>query len=145
MVLEQDILPYLQWFFGGATTFGALPKFLLVVLGLGLLSLLGGYVMAAARHGLLRGGDITYRTVSAGFRELLETSPRRGLGVGTTGNERSVAAARVGSVGGFCDHSRVRRLVFENEPSGPRQALHQLCPDRDDLFGPGNRLAIECV
>ena len=77
MVLEQDILPYLQWFLGGADSLGALPRFLLIVLGLGLLGLVGGYVMAAARHGLLRGGDITYRTVSAGFRELFEMSPRR--------------------------------------------------------------------
>ena len=77
MVLEQDILPYLQWFLGGAESLGALPRFLLVVLGVALLGLLGGYVVAAARHGLMRGGDITYRTVSAGFRELFEMSPRR--------------------------------------------------------------------
>ncbi|MGI9428747.1 MAG: ABC transporter permease, partial [Bythopirellula sp.] len=77
MVLEQDILPYLQWFLGGPEGLGALPRFLLIVLGVGLLGLVGGYLVAAARHGLLRGGDITYRTVSAGFRELLEMSPRR--------------------------------------------------------------------
>jgi len=77
MVLEQDILPYLQWFLGGDGVFGALPRFALIVLGIALLGLLGGYVLAAARHGLLRGGDLTYRTVSSGFRELLETSPRR--------------------------------------------------------------------
>jgi len=77
MVLEQDILPYLQWFLGGAESLGALPRFLLIVLGVGLLGLVGGYVVSAARHGLLRGGDITYRTVSAGFRELFEMSPRR--------------------------------------------------------------------
>ena len=77
MVLEQDILPYLQWFLGGDGAFGALPRFALILLGIALLGLLGGYVLAAARHGLLRGGDLTYRTVSTGFRELLETSPRR--------------------------------------------------------------------
>ena len=77
MVLEQDILPYLQWFLGGSESLGAFPRFLLIVFGVSLLGLVGGYVVAAARHGLLRGGDITYRTVSAGFRELLEMSPRR--------------------------------------------------------------------
>lgn len=77
MVLEQDILPYLQWFLGGADSLGALPRFFLIVLGIGLLGLVGGYILSAARHGLLRGGDITYRTVSAGFRELFEMSPRR--------------------------------------------------------------------
>ena len=77
MVLEQDILPYLQWFLGNSESLGALPRFLLVVIGVALVGLLGGYVIAAARNGLLRGGDITYRTISAGFRELLEMSPRR--------------------------------------------------------------------
>ncbi len=77
MVLEHEILPYMQWLLGGAGSLGALPRFLLVMLGMGLLALLGGYIMAAARHGFLRGGDIVYRTVSSGFRELLEMSPRR--------------------------------------------------------------------
>lgn len=77
MVLEQDILPYLQWFLGSEEAFGALPRFLLVVLGIALLGLLGGYIVAAARHGVLRGGDMVYRTVSGGFRELFEMSPRR--------------------------------------------------------------------
>jgi hypothetical protein len=77
MVLEQDILPYLQWLLGTDESLGALLNFLLIVIGIGLLGLLGGYLVAAARHGILRGGDITYRTVSAGFAELLQMSPRR--------------------------------------------------------------------
>lgn len=77
MVLEQDILPYLQWFLGNGDMLGALPRFLLIALSIAILGLFVGYLVAAARHGLLRGGDITYRTVSAGFRELLEMSPRR--------------------------------------------------------------------
>ena len=77
MVLEQDILPYLQWFLGSSEFLGALPRFLLVALGVSLLGLFVGYAVAASRHGLLRGGDITYRAISAGFRELLEMSPRR--------------------------------------------------------------------
>ncbi|TWU25828.1 ABC transporter permease [Bythopirellula polymerisocia] len=78
MVLEHEILPYFQWLWsGGAGSIGALPRFLLVALGLGLLGLMLGYVIAAARHGLLRGGDIVYRTITNGVRELFETSPRR--------------------------------------------------------------------
>lgn len=77
MVLEQDILPYLQWFLGNGEALGALPRFLIVAFGIALLGLIGGYLIAAARHGLLRGGDVTYRTVSSGFRELLDMSPRR--------------------------------------------------------------------
>jgi len=78
MVLEREILPYLQWLLwssGGAL--GALPHFLLVVLGTGLLALLVGYCISAARHGFLRGGDHVYRVVASGFRELSEISPRR--------------------------------------------------------------------
>ncbi len=80
MVLEQEILPYFQWLWsGGAGSIGALPRFLLVALGLGLLGLMLGYAIAAARHGLLRGGDIVYRTITNGVRELFQTSPQRVL------------------------------------------------------------------
>ena len=78
MVLEKEILPYLQWLLrGDSDSLGALPHFLLVVLGMGFLALLIGYCLSAARHGFLRGGDRVYRVVSSGFRELLEISPRR--------------------------------------------------------------------
>lgn len=78
MILENEIIPYLQWLWSGsASSIGALPRFLLVALGLGLLGLVLGYIVAASRHGLLRGGDLVYRTVTTGVRELLSTSPRR--------------------------------------------------------------------
>src|SRR5690606_20965087 len=78
MILENEILPYLQWLWAGSSdSIGALPRFLLVALGLGLLGLLLGYFVAAARHGFLRGGDIVYRTRSHGVVELLQSSPRR--------------------------------------------------------------------
>jgi hypothetical protein len=58
MVLENEILPYLQWLLGGeGAALGALPRFALVMLGLGLLSLVVGYLFAAARQGNLGGGD----------------------------------------------------------------------------------------
>jgi len=78
MVLEREILPYLQWLLrGDAGSWGALPHFLFVVLGMGFLALLVGYCISAARHGLLRGGDHVYRVVSSGFREIVEILPRR--------------------------------------------------------------------
>ena len=78
MVLEHEILPYLQWLLGGeGNALGALPRFCLVMIGLALLALVGGYVFAAARHGMLGGGDLVFQTVSSGFREMLELSPRR--------------------------------------------------------------------
>ncbi|MCG8451102.1 MAG: hypothetical protein MI725_16155 [Pirellulales bacterium] len=78
MVLEREILPYLQWLLQGESGWwGALPHFLSVVLGISLLALLLGYCFAAARHGFLGGGDQVYRVVSSGFRELTEMSWRR--------------------------------------------------------------------
>jgi hypothetical protein len=79
MVLEQEVLPYLQWLlYGGeGQFFGALPRFGLVFFAVLLFSLLVGYAIAASRRGLLRGGDYTYRTVASGLGELFQTSPRR--------------------------------------------------------------------
>ncbi|MEM9659936.1 MAG: hypothetical protein AAF961_16350, partial [Planctomycetota bacterium] len=79
MVVDRQILPYFEWLFTGGPdqTMGALPRYLLVLLGVGLLLLLIGYAIAAARRGLLRGGDVAYRTVSNGIVELLQTKWRR--------------------------------------------------------------------
>lgn len=78
MVLEQQLLPYFQWLItGGDRGLGALPSFALVCLGLAMAGLIVGYTIAASRYGLLRGGDVTYKTISEGLRELLQTSPRR--------------------------------------------------------------------
>ena len=79
MVLEHEVLPYLQWLlYGGESDFfGALPRFLLVFAGVLLLVLLVGFSIAAARRGLMRGGDYAYRTVASGLGELFQTSPRR--------------------------------------------------------------------
>jgi hypothetical protein len=78
MILEEEVIPFLQWlWYGGPGSIGALPRFLLIALGVGIIGLVGGYIIAAARHGLLRGGDIVYRTITTGVRDLLDTSPRR--------------------------------------------------------------------
>ena len=77
MVLERDILPYLQWLLGNADTVGALRQFVFVMLGIGLLALVGGYLVAAARNGFLRGGDLVFKTVSSAFLEFIQISPRR--------------------------------------------------------------------
>ena len=77
MVLEREILHYFDWLFAHEGVWGALPHYLLIAAALGFLALVVGYLLSAARYGLLRGGDVVYRTVSTGVRELLETSPRR--------------------------------------------------------------------
>ncbi len=78
MVLENEIHPYFEWLLRNTDgTFGALPRFLLVILAVALLGLLLGYIFAAARKGFLRGGDQVFSTVTTGIRELLDISPRR--------------------------------------------------------------------
>ncbi|MAT70578.1 MAG: hypothetical protein CMJ58_13755 [Planctomycetaceae bacterium] len=78
MVLERQILPYLQWLlYGEPGGMGALLRFVLVLLGVGLAALVIGFLVAALRYGFARGGDMTYRTVSGGFVELLHTRWRR--------------------------------------------------------------------
>ncbi len=78
MVLEREILPYLQWLlYGNEDSLGALPRYLLVILAVALLGLMGGTVMTVARRGLMRGGDRIYTIVVTSFRELLNMSPRR--------------------------------------------------------------------
>lgn len=79
MVLEEQLLPFLDWLLrgGDGQYFGALPRFFLAVGGVGLFGLIVGYLIAAARRGLLAGGDFTYRTVADGFGELIQSSPRR--------------------------------------------------------------------
>jgi ABC-type transport system involved in multi-copper enzyme maturation permease subunit len=80
MVLEQEILSYWQWLVGGSGgSLGALPHFLLIALGLGLLGLVIGFLVSASRLGILRGGDQVYRTIATSFRELYDFSPRRVL------------------------------------------------------------------
>lgn len=77
MVLEREILPYFDWLFMHEGMWGALPRYFMIAAVLGFLALVIGYIVSAARYGLLRGGDVVYRTFSQGVRELLETSPRR--------------------------------------------------------------------
>src|SRR4249920_334282 len=79
MVLEHQLLPYFDWLLRGGEGefFGALPRFVLVLLGLGIFALAVGFSIVASRRGLMSGGDVTYRTVAGGFGELLATSPRR--------------------------------------------------------------------
>jgi ABC-type transport system involved in multi-copper enzyme maturation permease subunit len=78
MVLEQELLPYFQWLiYGGDGRLGALPTFLLVFAGVAMAALVIGYAVAAARRGLMRGGDAAYKAVTSGLGEVVETSPRR--------------------------------------------------------------------
>lgn len=78
MVLERQIYPYFQWLLTGSEgAMGALPRYLVVLLAVCLLALVGSYIAAAARHGLIRGGEIVYRVIAKGVAEMLAISPRR--------------------------------------------------------------------
>src|SRR5215212_9626928 len=83
MVLENPLLPYLTWLIGypwaDAAAFlnSALFRFVLTAAVLAVIALVVGFLVALVRHGPLKAGDITYRVVVNGFRELFRTSPRR--------------------------------------------------------------------
>src|SRR6476619_5853282 len=83
MVLENPLLPYLTWLIGYPWTDAhaflnsALFRFVLTAVVLSLIALVVGFLIALVRHGPLKAGDITYKVVVNGFRELFRTSPRR--------------------------------------------------------------------
>ncbi|MGD9636005.1 MAG: hypothetical protein AB7I57_24620 [Pirellulales bacterium] len=77
MVLENQPLDFMVWLLGGSGQIGAVPRFLLIVLVLGVLALLVGFLIALVRYGPMKAGDLTYRVVTNGFSELALTSPRR--------------------------------------------------------------------
>jgi hypothetical protein len=83
MVLENPLLPYLTWLLGypwtDARAFldSALFRFVLTAAVLSVIALVVGFLVALVRHGPLKAGDITYKVVVNGFRELFRTSPRR--------------------------------------------------------------------
>lgn len=71
MVLETDPIVFLHWILP------ALSFFALMVGGCFAASLFISYLIATIQYGPLKGGDLTYQFVKAGFFDLLETSPRR--------------------------------------------------------------------
>ncbi len=83
MVLENPLLPFLTWLLGYPWTDAhafldsALFRFLLTSAVVAVIALVAGFLVALVRHGPMKAGDITYRVVMNGFRELFRTSPRR--------------------------------------------------------------------
>jgi hypothetical protein len=78
MVLERQLLPFSEWLWGSDQyRFGAVAIFLFIAAALCVLALVGGFLVALVRHGPLKAGDLTYRTVRNGAKELFFISPRR--------------------------------------------------------------------
>ncbi len=71
MVLEKPIIPFLDWLQQNLATFAGT---LLAVIGLGLFL---GFLAGALRHGPVESLRMTWKTVGAGLREMLQISPRR--------------------------------------------------------------------
>ncbi|MFO0900415.1 MAG: hypothetical protein U0836_23520 [Pirellulales bacterium] len=84
MTVEQDIPAFLQWLPP------ALLGFALAAAAVAFLALVFGYVIAAARHGPVAAGDITYRVVSTGVADLLRTSPRRVFAIAKLAVQESI-------------------------------------------------------
>ncbi|MEO0529955.1 MAG: hypothetical protein AAF266_05175 [Planctomycetota bacterium] len=82
MVVENEVLPYLQWLWRGegdsfADGQGALVQFAIIALTAFVLALVGGFIVSLVRHGPIRAGEIAYQTLVGGFRDLGRLSPRR--------------------------------------------------------------------
>jgi ABC-type transport system involved in multi-copper enzyme maturation permease subunit len=78
MAIEEDILPYFQWLFvGNEQNWGALWQFLFFGLLLTIVAMGIGFLVAAIRHGPMKAGDLTYRVMLTGLRELPDISRRR--------------------------------------------------------------------
>ncbi len=82
MVVENEVLPYLQWLWRGeGAAFvdgqGGLAQFAIIALVGLILAIVGGFFVSLVRHGPVRAGEITYRTVVGGFADLGRLSWRR--------------------------------------------------------------------
>jgi hypothetical protein len=84
MTVETDILPFVQWLPS------ALLAFVIAAAAMSFLALVFGYLIAAARHGPVAAGDITYQVVSTGVIDLLRTSPRRVFAIAKLAVQESI-------------------------------------------------------
>jgi hypothetical protein len=77
MVVEQELLPYLQWLLLGPQGIGALFVFLFLVSVIALLAIIISYVAASIRYGPVEGFYAVAQTIANAVPDLLRLSPRR--------------------------------------------------------------------
>lgn len=77
MVVEQEILPYLQWLLLGPQGVGALFVFIFLVSIVALIAILLSYVAASMRYGVVEGFYAVAQTIANGVPDLVRMSPRR--------------------------------------------------------------------
>ncbi len=77
MVLENPVQPFLDWFLGDLSNWGAGPMFLVTLLVLALGSVVIGLLVSIILYGPLKGGERVYTVVRNGLAEMFYWSPRR--------------------------------------------------------------------
>lgn len=78
MVIENEIASFSNWLLqGDERYFPAIVQFLITVGSVSLLAIVVGFVVMLVRHGPLKAGVLTYRTISNGVVELARISPTR--------------------------------------------------------------------
>lgn len=69
--IESEPIPFADWIWP------ALLFFVQMAAILGIVALVGGFLIAAFRYGPLNAGDVTFRMIKNGLRDLFSISPRR--------------------------------------------------------------------
>lgn len=82
MVVENEVLPYLQWLVRGdgaafADGEGAIVRFGIIALTLFVIAVVGGFIVSLIRNGPVKAGEQTYRTLVGGVGDLLRFSPSK--------------------------------------------------------------------
>ncbi|GIW91020.1 MAG: ABC transporter permease [Pirellulaceae bacterium] len=77
MVIEREILPYLEWLLFGPQGVGALFVFIFLVAIVALLAIAGSYLVASIRYGPVEGFYSVAQTIADGVPDLVRLSPRR--------------------------------------------------------------------
>ncbi len=95
MVVENEVLPYLQWLWRGdgaafADGEGAIVRSGIIVLTLFVLALVGGFIVSLVRNGPVKAGEQTYRTLVGGVGDLLRFSPRRVFALAGLANKEAL-------------------------------------------------------
>lgn len=95
MVIEQEVLPFLQWWLPSAQgtegfKFGGLAIFLLVLLVLSVLGLIFGYLVATIRNGPLEGVYVVAESILAAVPDFFRTSSRRVWAMATLAMKESL-------------------------------------------------------
>ncbi len=77
MVVEREVLPFLEWLLFGPQGVGALFVFVFLVAIVGLLAIAGSYLVASIRYGPVEGFYSVAQAIAGGIPDLVRLSPRR--------------------------------------------------------------------